>query len=152
MKLFHNIAHQVHIVASSGAVMTDGARHPFIDRLVDHGYWEQPLLSLIDIRMVQHGAVTVKSVHDNILVVLFIIITDNRHGITVCFDAFIKQRHLRRRHRIGIIRIGFYLSYRNRNHLISRAFILHSSCPPHFCIFFVFHPYISAAVWSCRIP
>ncbi len=152
MQFPDNIAHQIHIMASSCPVMTDGTGHPLVQGLVNDRHRQHPVLPLIDIRMLRHHPVPVKSVYDHIHILRLGIIADHRHGIAVRLDAFIKQFHLRRRHRIGIVSIGPDLFQRNRDHIVNGTFILHIPYPPDFCIFHGSDLLSSAAGGSCQTP
>ena len=109
VKLLYNIAHQIHVMAASCPVMADGAGHSLVDGLIDHRDWEHSMFSLINIFVFCDHPVAVESVYDNIFILSLYIIADNRHGITVCFDALIEQLHFRRSHSVGVVCIGLDL-------------------------------------------
>jgi len=90
MQFHDNIAHQIHIVGPAGAVVTDRAHHAVIDRFVDYTDRQHSLFTFIDIRIIQHNAIAVKTVHQNVLIPPTVIITDHRHGIAIVFDAVIQ--------------------------------------------------------------
>ena len=110
MQLADDVAHQVDIVRASGPVMPDRTRHPAVDGLIDDRYRQLAAFPFVNILIVQHNAVTVKTVDDYIQIFFAVIITDDGHSVTVFLDAVIQQLQLRRRHRVGVvgIRLDFF--------------------------------------------
>ena len=129
VELLHDIAHQIHIVASPGPIVADGTGHPLVKRFVDHRDGQHPFFPLINIGVLQHHPVAVEAVHNYINIIFLTVITDNGHGIAVDLDALIEQPHLRRRHGIGIVGVGLYFFYGNLNNPVNGTFILHILSP-----------------------
>ena len=127
MKFFYDIAHQFYIMASSRPVVADRTRHPVVDRFVNDRYWEHSLFPFIDIRIIQHDTVTVKSVYNNISIIFYRMITYDRHGISVFPNTFIKKLHLRRGDGIGVVCIWFDFFDRYSDDVVYRTFLIHES-------------------------
>ena len=71
--------------------------------------------------MLQHHAVAVKAVHDNVGVVALAVIADDRHGVAVLPDAVIEQPQLRRSHGVRIVGVRDNFFDRYGFDLIDRA-------------------------------
>ncbi len=133
MELPDDVAHQVHAVGTARTVVADRARHAVVERLVDDGDGQHTVLPLVDVRVVEHDAVAVKSVHDDVVVVRFIVVADDRHRVAVLLDAVVQEFELGRRNGIGIVCVWFDLLYRDRDHLVYRTLICHIKPPDCQC-------------------
>ena len=130
MQFLDDIAHQIHVVGTTGSIVADGAGHPVVQGLVDDADWQHSVLPRIDVWVIQHNAVTVKSVYQDVFVPLLIIIADNRHRVAILFDAVIQQLELRRGNGVGIVCIWLDLFHRNCGHVIHGASKPHFESPP----------------------
>ncbi len=66
MQFLDYIAHQIHIMGSSGTVVPYGTCHTVGERLVDHCHWKHSLLPFIDIPVFLHYAPAVEAVYNGI--------------------------------------------------------------------------------------
>ena len=152
MQFLYDIAHQIHIMASSCPIVPDGACHPLVNGLMDNGYRKHSPFTFKNILVFQHNPIPVETVYNNIFIRFLIIITYNRHCVPIHFNALVKQTHFRRGHAIRIIVIRLDFMYRNRNYIINRAFMLLHLFPPIPYICFLSYQWPSAAACSAQTP
>ena len=146
VQIGHDVAHEVHAVRAARPVVPDGAGHAAVDGLVDHRDGQQTALAFADVGVLEHDAVAMEAVHDNVLIGFLVMVAHDGHRVAVLLDAVVEQLKLRRGDGVRIVGVRLHLLDGHGDNAVHGALKRH---PTAFLSTTSAYSRLSAFTWRC---